>query len=78
MLEITDTGHWAYLKLDGVTLFAISLDGDSIEGKRSPEAELRISWLARLAGAWESLDPTVPVLPAPVTRTYGAAEEPHV
>jgi len=53
MLEVHDTGHWAYLKRDGVTLLRVTLDADSIEGKRAPDAEDRVALLAKLAGLLE-------------------------
>jgi hypothetical protein len=73
-LRVVDSGHWAFLYRGEERLLAVSLDGDSIEGKRSPEAEKRIECLRQLAAARKARPPAYhQVQLVPVTRTYRKA-----
>jgi len=73
MLEVHDTGHWAYLKRDGVTLLPVTLDEDSITGKRAPDAEDRVVLLAKLAGLLEIYGHFEALCAIPVERIHRCA-----
>lgn len=86
-LFIVDSGHWGTVN-DGGPLFSIYLGGDSIEGRRSPDAEKRLGVLQAMVGCWEYmrgngfppalhwLDPPQregEAQPVPIVRTYRPA-----
>lgn len=79
-LLIVDSGHWGTVKLDGVELFSIYLDGDSIEGRRSPDAEERLGILQAMVGCWWYMRangfPEQRATTVPIVRTYRKAPEP--
>jgi len=70
-MEVYDTGHWAYLRHDGVTLLAVTLDGDSIEGKRAPDADARVALLAKLGALLVDYGHFEPLSTIPIQRSPG-------